>query len=260
MDTVVLSATSSFLGMLPLMQQVIDYLKRFRDRKDVKERLRNVLQSLERYSKASKAANESAQDLEVKVMRLSTVTATEGNILVMALVRFNDDFTELLSSVLQFGKESYVLLSTFESFMEDVRQNDKDVYEILSFFGKHYDPATDSFDLSKIPMFVGIHGKKMGWRKSKELSETVEHGGEVVRMAILKALVMSGRPPRIRDRLKKEFLRSTSGLSEKLTKFKGGESIKNALLPTAPTWIVELSKIIKQVQENIPELSRPGFR
>jgi hypothetical protein len=226
----------------------------------VKERLRNVLQSLERYAKASKAANESAKDLEVKVMSLKTITAREGNILVMALVRFSDDFTELLSSVLQFGKESNDLLSTFEGFMEDVRKNDKDVYEIMSFFGKHYDLATNSFDLSKIPMFVGIHTKKLGWKKSKELSETVEHGGEVVRMAILKALVMSGRPPRIRDRLQKEYLRSTSGLSEKLAKFKGGENIENALLPTAPPWIVELSKIIKQAQENIPELSRPGFR
>jgi hypothetical protein len=246
--------------MLPLLQQVIDYLMRFKDRKDVKERLRNVLQSLERFAKASKSANESAKDLEVKVMNLKTVKAREGNILVMALVRSIDDFTKLLSSVLQFGKESNDLLSTFESFMEDVRKSDKDVYEIVSFFGKHYDPATDSFDVSKIPMFVGIHGKKLGWKKSKELSETVEHGGEVVRMAILKALVVRGRPPRIRDRLQKEFLRSTSGLSEKLAKFKGGENIENALLPNAPPWIVELSKIIKQVQETVPELSRSRLR
>jgi hypothetical protein len=95
-------------------------------------------------------------------------------------------------------------------------------------------------------MFVGIHSKKLGWKKSKELSETVEHGGEVVRMALLKALVMSGRPPRIRYRLQKEFLCSTSGLSEELAKFKGGENVEDALLPTAPPWLVELSRIFNK--------------
>jgi hypothetical protein len=247
--------------MYPLLKGVIDYLRGFKDRKEVSERLGNVLQSLEFYANASKAAKESAKVLESKVMNLKTpVTAREGDTLVMALVKFSDDFSELLSSVFQFGKECSDLFSTFEPFMEDVKKSNKDVYGILDFFGKHYDPATDSFDLSKIPMFVGIHGKKMGWKKSKDLSEEVERGGEIVRMAILKALVMSTRPPRIRDRLQKEFVRSTTRLSERLAKFKGGENIENVLLPNSPPWLVEFSKILKQAQETMPELSRPGFR
>jgi hypothetical protein len=79
-------------------------------------------------------------------------------------------------------------------------------------------------------------------------------------MAILKALVISSKPPRIRNRLQKEFLRSINGLSEKTSKLKGSENIESEISSSAPSWILDLSKIVRQVQETMPELSKRGFR
>lgn len=256
-----LSASWSFLSMLPLLKPVIDYLKDLKETQEVRERLKVVLQSLNLYGGSSKAAKESADALKAKVSSLKTpVTAKDGDLLVVALVKFSDDFSKLLSSVLQFGKECNALLSDLESFMEKVRKRKPDVYEIMSFFGKHYDPKTDSLELTNLSMFVGVHGKKLGWKKDKELSKEVAEGGELIRMALLKALVMSSKPPRIRNRLQKEFLRSIQELLEKVAKFKGSESIESELSRNAPPWIVELSTIVKQVQETMPELSKRRFR
>jgi hypothetical protein len=261
MEAVALSAAVPFLSMLPLLKPLLDYLKGLRETQEVQERLKVVLQSLTRYEESSKSAKKSADVLKARVISLRTpVTAKDGDILVMALVKFCDDFSELLSNVLEFGKECNGLVSHFESFMEDVRKRRKNAYEIVSFFGKHYDPKTDSLDLNDLPMFVRVYGKKLGWKKNKQLSNEVSEGAEIIRIALLKALVMSGKPPRIRNRLQKEFLRSLNGLLGKLAKFKGRESIESELSRNAPPWVVELSEIVKQVQDMLPELSKRKFR
>ena len=97
------------------------------------------------------------------------ISAQDGEDLIMQVIEFCNDFTKVLSSVIMFGREcNYLISGDVEGFMQKVKSREPEVHDFISSFGRHYNPKTDSLDLTNFPMLLRVYGpkfKRSAWRK-----------------------------------------------------------------------------------------------
>ncbi len=262
MGDLALQAAGAFFSLLGPFRQVYDFLRGLKEKQEVGARLKHVLQPMDAYADSIRASEASGNDLRATVDSLKPpISVQEAESLTRELMEFCDNFRDVLSSVLTFARECNILISDFESFMQKVKTRKPEVYEIMNFFGKHYDPKTHSLDLTNLPTFVRLYGPKIGWKQSDELSKRVAEGGRTVSNAIRIARAISKQRLRIRNRhLVKEFSRSLNKLLKEMTRLKSTKNVARELSRSAPSWILELTEIVEDVQEALPGSSRPAFR
>jgi len=214
------------------------------------------------YAESSKASQESGKILRTQFVNLKPpVTAQDWESLIKASIKFCNDFRGVLSSVMMFGKECNSLISgDVEGFMQKVETRKPEVYDLIRFFGRNYDPKTDSLDLTNLPMLFRIYSLKIKKKDSKVLSKEVKEGGKVVSRTLQMAKLI-GRQSRTKNKyLTREFLHSQRRLFEEQAKLRSKPNVAIELSRNAPPWVGELIMILEDVGNALPGLSRPGFR
>jgi len=246
-------AAGSFLGLAGSFKLVYDYVK---DSREVDARLKRVLLTpLEKYQKSMSDCEKSSQALRNTVDNLKTpLTNPSAENLIERMIDFSNDFSDVLSSVLAFSKVCNIVISDYAPFMEDrVKTKKRDVYMIVNFFGKYYDPKTDTLTLTNLPTFVQMYGpKKLAWKESEELSQTAAAGDKTVKGAIRKASVIKRqRLHHVDRRLRRDFPRSFSRLLRETSRFKSSNEVARELSRNAPSWLVNLTGVIETAQKAV---------
>jgi hypothetical protein len=119
------------------------------------------------------------------------ITSTELEKLVEMISEFFETYSQFMRSFRAFGKDCNDLFSgDFEMFINKVKENKPDVYEIMSFFSRHYNPKTHVLDLERLPSLVRIYGDKGAWKEKRQLSKTVSDGRQKMREAREKSKII----------------------------------------------------------------------
>jgi hypothetical protein len=191
-----LDGAGSLFFLADLFKPVISYLKGVKENREVTRQLESVLQSLHVFGESVKASMKSGKEMLARVDKLDPpIDATDIQDLMLLSVTFFEDFRMVLSSICQLGKECRDLNSgEFEGFMQKVKTRKPDVYDIMNFFGKNYDPKTGLLDLTRLPTLFRVYGKVAEWKESKEISKVVAKGGEKVDRLIEKAEAIRKQP------------------------------------------------------------------
>ena len=258
-------AAGSFLSLADPLGRVQAYIEQAEETREVKARLRLVLQPLEDYEESLKASKESGHALRIKVDGLSLpLRIAELEDLLTRVMNFTDDFTRVVSGVLGFARASSILVSDMETFMQKVQRTMPEIAEIIKFFGKHFDPKTGSLDLAHFPTFFAVHVMKVeddDQSENEELSKQVAEGGKSVDKAMKAAKYIGQQAIRIRDRhLKREFPDSFQGFNKQIRKLKATTEVAVGLSKSAPPWLVALAEIMERVQKHLEEQSKPVYR
>jgi hypothetical protein len=258
-----LDGAGTFFVLLDPFKQVYDYLKGVKETCEVRQQLESVLHSLDTFAHSAKKSQTSGKAMVAKVDALDPpISAQEAEDLMKSSVEFFDDFRVFLSSICDFGKECNELISgDFEGFMEKVKARKPDVHDIMTFFGRNYDPKTDSLDLTRLPALIRIYGKKGAWKESKELSEMVAEGKKKVNKLLDKAeAIRKQRPVRIMDRkLIIQYFRSFQRLAREGKRLRASNKTLKELRENAPSWYLEFAAITDDVRKALPGGSRPAF-
>src|SRR3989442_7124414 len=175
---------------------------------------------------------------------------------------FWNDFADVLSNVVLFGKECNTLTSpSFEAFMETVKTRKPDVHVIINTFGRNYNPKTNSFNLTEIPMLVRLYGQKAGRRENREISKTLKEKKKTVGTALEKAKIIRKQRFRVYDRrLIRDFIHSLQRDVKEQKNLRTSKEAERELRKDAPPWFLELDEIIADIQKAVPELSRPALK
>jgi len=265
---IALVLAGTLLGLVGPFKVVGDYLKSFAENREVGNQLRNVLQSLELFETSANASREIGEELYTTFDRLPlSMSVQEAEGLVSLMAQFSSNFSQLLSSVLQFGRECNFLISgQVEGFMEKVKKRKPEVHDFITAFGKNYRLETDSLDLSFLPMLLRIHGSKLGRRLAgrkgnQKLSREVAEGRQKLSRLIEKARVIRRRRlPRVKNR---RLVFEYSASAEKMTK-EGKRLIMDKkavseLTRGMPQWMVELGELVDDLQKAMQGFGRPEY-
>ena len=251
-----LEGAGAMFGMTDLFRRVYDYLKGAQENRQVKEKLKDILVSLNVYASSARMAEQTGSSMVDSVMKLDPpITAPEVEEIMRNSIEFFGQYQLFLSSICQFGYECNGLVSgDVEGFMERVKRHKPDVHDIITFFGNNYDPKTETFDMTRLPILVRAWGKKGAWKESKELSETVAEGKKKVDKAIeIMEIVMKQPKVRVRDRqLIVNYFSSYRHLTREGKHFYSTHATLKDLRQNAPTWYIDLVGIADQVKNALP--------
>jgi len=258
-------AAGSFYSLDNTLGRVQAYIEQVEETRDVKARLRIILEPLKGYRESLIASSESGNALRVKVDGLSfPVKIADVEDLLRVMMKFIDDFAGVVKGVLGFAQASGILVSDMENFMQKVQRTMPDMAEVIKFFGKHYDPKTGSLDLANFPMFFTVHVMNVeenAQLENAELSKHVAEGSKSVDKAIRAAKSIGQQNLRIRDRhLKREFPDSFRELNKQISKLKATTNVATELSNSAPPWLMELTSIMERVQKSLERQSKPVYR
>ena len=137
-----LEGAGAFFGMLDPLRLVYKYLKGMQETREVKKRLGDILTSLGTFEKSGEASRKAGKALREKVKTLQPPITSPELIDIMKLsIEYSNNFQAFLSSIREFGRECRDLNSgDFEAFMQKVKARKPDVYDIMNFFGRNYNP------------------------------------------------------------------------------------------------------------------------
>ena len=252
------------LGLVGPLKIVRDYLKGYAESRKVGNQLKNALQSLNLYEDSIRASEQSGKTLYAKIDGVVLpMSLHDAEDLILLLTQFDNNFSDVLSSVVMFGKECNFLISgAVEGFMETVKTRKPEVHDLLTTFGKNYGPKTDTLNLTFLPMLLRIHGSKLGWKESHELSRVVAEGKQKLSRVREKAGAMSKqRLPRVTNRrLVFQYMRSLERMGREGKKLTVDKSAIYELTRGAPPWMIELNEIVEDVQKALPGLWKPTYR
>jgi hypothetical protein len=251
-----LEGAGAMFGMTDLFRRVYDYVKGVQESRQVKEKLKDILLSLNVFASSAKMAEQSGITMVDSVMRLDPpITAPEIEEIMRNSIEFFGQYQLFLSSIRQFGNECNGLVSgDFEGFMERVKQHKPDVHDIITFLGNNYQPKTGTLDMTRLPILIRAWGKKGAWKESKELSEIVAEGKKKVDRAIeIMEKVMKQPKVRVRDRqLIVNYFSSYRRLTREGKHFYSTNVTLKDLRQNAPTWYIDLVGIADNVKDALP--------
>ncbi len=250
-----LEGAGAFFGLLDPFRRVYEYLKGVQETREVKRRLSNVLVSLESFEKSGEASRKAGKALREKVKALQPPITLPELIDVMKLsIEYSDNFRTFLSSICEFGKECRDLNSgDFEAFMQKVKARKPDVYDIMNFFGRNYDPERKTLDLTRLPTLIRAYGDKAEWKENKKLSEEVAEGRREVEDLIEKVKVIRTQRIPFKDRaLAIAYFHSYQRLGREGKRFVSSKSTLADLKKAAPSWYVELVGMTGLVRKSLP--------
>src|SRR2546425_855476 len=255
MEGVALELVGTLFGLLGLFKQVKEYVKTSKAKHEFKQRLKSVLLPLNLYEESVVSSERSGKALRAKVDQLKApISFQDAVILAKMMTEFCNSFASLISSVCLFGDECNKLISPgFEGFMQEVMTNEPDVHDVLTFFGANYNSKTHSLNLSALPTFVRAHGAKAEWKDSDELGKEVAKGGESVNKAVVIARGISRQRPfrNIDKRVIRDYVSALRNLGRESRRLKANKQVTAELLRYAPSWFIELNKIVENVQKTL---------
>jgi hypothetical protein len=252
------------LGTLgALLDRVWERLNSIKETREVKNRLSMGLDSIRLYKQSSEASRISGKALVDKLESLDPhkIAQEAVEILTMA-TRFFEDFKGVLLSIRMFGKECRALNSgDLVVLMEVARRRMPDIYEIMNYFGRNYDPKTDSLNLENLPMVLKTRGPKGVWKESDELSKEVEKKKEFVDRILKKMTVIRKQRIVIRDRGPLiKFNHSLEALTREAKRLKVTKETSAELRRQAPPWFLGVAGIVDGLGEALRGRSRPFIR
>lgn len=251
------------LGMLDPFTRVSNYLKNVKETHEVKDRLSRVLGSVRLYMQATEASNRSGNALAERLDRLDPPISSRDAVEVLTMsAKFYDDYRAVFRSIRQFGRECRATCSgDLTAFMEKVKANQPDVYDLINFFGRNYDPKTDSLDLTNLPTVLLAWGSKAEWKENDELSETVREGREFMERMIKKAKIIQAQKIVVRDRSPRiQFISSLNAISREAKRFRSTKEAEKQLRNMAPSWFLGVAGIVDDVRKALPGPSRSALR
>jgi hypothetical protein len=262
----------TLLGLVGPLKMVRDYLKGAMQDRTVGKKLRNALQSLNLYENATKASDKYGKALYAQIDgAILPMSLQDAEELVRLMTQFCNSFSDLLHSTVMFGRECNLLISgDVEGFMGQVKTSRPEVHDFITTFGKNYNSKTDSLDLSSVPMLMRIYGLKQGRRENLELLKEVAEGKKKLSRAMEKAEAMKRQKlPRIKDRhIIFQYSHSLERMAKEGRRLTADRRAIDELSLGAPSWIIELTDALGDVQKAFPGLSKrtyrtdrvPGFR
>jgi hypothetical protein len=249
-----LSGAGALFGIADPLKRVYDYLKDVKETREVRNQLQTVLQSLSLFASSSTASYDSAKALQNRADSLDPpISLQDVEDLLRLSTAYFVEYRAFLSSFCAFGKECNDLISgDFDVFMQKVRTRKPEIYEIMVFFGKNYDPKTGSLDLTRLPMFMRIYGKKGGWKESEEVSKEVAKGRNSVKSLMEKAKIIRTQRFALTDRaLAMQYVHSLQRLGREAKRLRSSKETQKELKTMAPSWYVELTKVIEDVRKTL---------
>ena len=238
-------------------------LEGVKETREVKRRLGGALISLHLYLESAEASRVSGKALAERLRQLDPPMSSEEALDLMAsLSRFFDDYKGVFHSLRMFGKECRSLNSgDLVAFMEKVKRTMPDIYDLMNFFARNYDPRTDTLDLTNLPMVMRAWGPKGMWKENKDLSKAVEEGREFADMVMEKVRKMRGQRIVVRDRRPVlTLVRSLDGLAREAKKLKATAETSRELRKQAPSWFLGVASIVDDVRKALPGGSRSALR
>jgi hypothetical protein len=251
------------LGMLDPLTKVANYLKNVKETREVKERLGRVLASITLYEKSAEASHKSGKALADRLETLDPPLTSQEAVEVLTMcAKFFQDYRGIFASIRQFGKECRALNSgDLEAFMEKVHRTMPDVFDFMNYFGRNYDPKTDTQDLTNLPMVMRAWGPKSLWKEDEDLSKTVKEGKEFMDRIMKKFAVIRTQKIVIRDRRPVlVFVRSLEDLAREAKKLKATKETSVELRKQAPSWFIGVVSILDDVKKALPGRSTPVLR
>jgi hypothetical protein len=249
-----LEGAGAFFGMLDPLKRVYDYLKGVQETREMRSRLSKVLVSLDTFETSAEASRKAGKALRTKVKGLQVPMTVLDLVDIMKLsIDYYNHFRMFLSSICEFGRECRDLNSgDFEAFMQKVKTRKPDVYDIMNFFGRNYNPEKKTLDLTRLPMLIRTFGSKVEWKESKKLSEEVAGGRKEVEELIEKVKVMRTQRFPFKDRaLALAYIRSYQRLSREGKRFVISKNTLTDLKKAAPSWYIELVGMTSLVRKSL---------
>lgn len=249
--------------MLDPLKRVYDYLKSVKETREVRNQLSEVLQSLDRFADSAESAKKAGMALREKVKGLDPpIALLDVTDLMRLSIEFNDSFRIFLSSICEFGRECHDLFSgDFEAFIQKVKVRKPDVYDVMNFFGRNYDPNRKTLNLTRLPTLIRLYGSKGEWKENKKLSEEVTEGRKEVNDLIEKAKIIKTQRFAFRDRaLAISYIRSFQRLAREGKRILATKETTKELKQNAPSWYIELVGIADTVQRALPGGARPALK
>lgn len=253
----------AFFGMLDPLKRVYDYLKGVRETREVRNQLSDVLQSLNRFADSAQSAKKTGKALREKVKGLDPpIVLMDVTDLMSLSAEFNDGLRIFISSICEFGKECHDLFSgDFDAFLEKVKVRKPDVYDIMNFFGRNYDPNKKTMDLTRLPTLIRLYGSKGEWKENKRLSEEVSEGKKEVDDLMEKMKIIKTQRFAFRDRaLAIRYIRSFQRLGREGKRILATKETTKELKQNAPSWYIELVGIADTVKRALPGGARPALQ
>gem|GEM_PF-4591531 len=247
----VLEKTSTIIGMFEIFERVYDYLKGIKENREVQNQLSMVLLSLEHFDESIKSAKKTGEELREKVKRLNqTTTLQEFKDLMELSTIVNDSFRTCLSSICDFGRECHDLFSgDFEVFVQKVKTIKPDVYEIMNFFGRNYNPKSKTLDLRRLPLLIRLYGSKANWKENKKLSREADELTKEIRDFINKLkTIMIPKFASMDRTLSARCKHSVKRLEREGKRILTNREAIKEFEQIAPTWYIELKGILDAVQ------------
>jgi hypothetical protein len=253
-------SVGGFFAALGPLGQVYKYLKKAKESREVMRQLNSVLLSLDtmddfatQAQHAGKAAIEHFENIQVPM------SGEEFEELLRLLSEYYDKMRGFLGSFRQLGKECNDLMSPdFEVFMSKVKTNKPEVYEIMTFFARNYNPKNRTLNLEKLPYLIRIYGGKGFWKNDKRLSKRVAEGKQEIRKSIEKVEKLKGQRYVLRDRVViVGFVNSHRRLASESKRIIVSKNAVNELKSSAPDWFVQLVDATELVRGALPMRSLP---
>jgi hypothetical protein len=256
--------TGVLLGTLgALLDRVWERLNSIKETREVKNRLSMGLDSIKLYKQSYEASRISGKALVDKLESLDPHKISQEAVEVLTMAtRFFEDFKGVLLSIRMFGKECRALVSgDLVVLMKEVERRMPDIYEIMNYFGRNYDPETDSLNLENLPMVLKTCGLKGVWKESDELSKEVEKKKEFVDRIQKKMTVIRKQRIVIRDRRPLiEFNHSLEALIREAKRLKVTKETSAELRRQAPPWFLGVADIVDGLGEALRGRRRPFIR
>ena len=258
-----LDLLGGLFGVLHPLTRVYRYLDGVKETREVKQRLGGALVSLRLFQESSRASHVSGKALAGRLEKLEPpMNSMEALDLMASLSRFFDDYRGVFHGLRMFGKECRALNSgDLVAFMEKVKRRMPDVYDMMNYFGRNYDPRTDTLDLTNLPMVLRAWGLKGMWKESKDLSKAVEEGRKFADMVMEKVRKMRGQRIVIRDRRPAlSLVRSLDALAREAKRLKATPATSRELRQQAPSWFIGVASIVDDVRKALPGASKAALR
>src|SRR5437667_2938279 len=132
MEVLALQLGGTVLGLVGPLKIVRDYLKGYAESRKVGNQLKNALQSLNLYEDSIRASELSGKTLYAKIDGVVLpMSLHDAEDLILLMTQFDNNFSDVLSSVVMFGKECNFLISgAVEGFMETVKTRKPEVHDL----------------------------------------------------------------------------------------------------------------------------------